>query len=187
MIQKGFNIIELMITMAIISIVASVALPSYNHYVTKSKLTNLVSEAKSLETTLSMYLMDYGTFGAHYRGHSSIHMDKLNHNLTEVVTTLNNDNYFKVKNLWSGQCKRPGLTAHVITTTGNPITGGASSEFYVRYDLTGKFIGISPAPWGRGRTATKKPWWPQNFYGSTKLEEKVSYENGSWYERCITP
>ncbi len=52
-ISKGFTLIELMIVVAIIGILAAVALPAYQDYTIRAKVSELLLAASSARTTLA--------------------------------------------------------------------------------------------------------------------------------------
>ena len=57
-IQKGFTLIELMIVVAIIGILAAIAIPQYQNYVTKTQATRVEGELGNLKTMVDLCLTD---------------------------------------------------------------------------------------------------------------------------------
>jgi len=53
--QKGFTLIELMIVIAIIGILAAIALPAYQDYTIRSKVSELVVKADGCKTSVAEY------------------------------------------------------------------------------------------------------------------------------------
>ena len=60
-VQKGFTLIELMIVIAIVGILAAVALPAYQDYTVRAKMSEIMARGSEAKTAVTEYYAAKGT------------------------------------------------------------------------------------------------------------------------------
>lgn len=64
--NKGFSLVELMVVVAIIGILASIAIPSVNKYMAKARQTEAKTNLSSLYTAEKAFAAEYNTYTADF-------------------------------------------------------------------------------------------------------------------------
>lgn len=146
--QQGFSLIELMIVIAIIGILASVAVPQYQNYVLRTDATNTLSVARPLQLAVGEYAARYSKLPS-----SSADLTVMA-DYTGVSTTAADH--------------KSGKISGVAIANDGTLTLTFASTSDVPAELAGKNYDLKPIRASNG-TVT---WQSSNTGGSNRIETK---------------
>ena len=142
---RGFTLIEVMITVVIISILASVALPAYTDYVTRGKIPEATNGLAGMRIQLEQYYQDNRTYEDD--GKCGGIKDPAEKNFTFACEPAN-----------SGQ-------TYTITATGT--AAGGMGDFVYTIDESGNRKTTKlPEKWGTASTTSPIECWVTKKGGS---------------------
>ena len=124
---KGFTLIEIMIVVALISIIAAFAIPAYSDYVIRGKLVDATTQLSDARIKLEQFYQDYRAYDNSHGGTPPCPAPTKYFSFTCVADA----------------------TTYLVTATNNANQGLGSAATYT-YTIDESNVKTSTTPWGNG-------------------------------------
>ena len=142
---RGFTLIELMIAVAIIAVLASIAVPSYTQYITRSKIQEATSALLAQKVKMEQFFQDQRSYGGACAGG----VFQPNTVATPQITLK----YFTLA------CPTANASQFVVRADGG-VTGGDQSMAGFSFSITEANVRTTVSvPTGSGWSTPATPCW----------------------------
>jgi type IV pilus assembly protein PilE len=121
---KGFTVIELMIVVAIVAILSAIAVPGYNDYLMRSKISEAVANLSDMRVKMEQYFLDFRTYE--------------NACMAGTVAPLPAGRYFTYA------CPTLTATTYTITATGVAAQGMGGFTYQIDHQNQRQTIAVPP-------------------------------------------
>ncbi len=133
-VQQGFTLIELMIVVAIIGILAAVALPAYQDYTVRAKVSEVMLAASSGKTPVSEYAQVNGVMPAA----ASVSVESMvSKNVSGTVYAPGTSNANSVGNITATGKGDPNIASLVLILQGTLASGTGQVDWVCGAPATG--------------------------------------------------